>query len=52
MDAVIMNSLLAAGIDKNDITFDAHCTSCSSKHFSYRRGDRDQRIMVAVEKVS
>jgi len=51
MDAIILDSLLADGIDKHDIVFDFTCTCCSSKHFSYRGGDRDQRMIVAVEKV-
>lgn len=51
MDAIILDTLMDNWVDKKNIIFDSHCTCCSSKHFSYRGGDRDQRIMIAVEKV-
>ena len=51
MDAIILDTLIDNGVKKEAILFDPACTCCSDKYFSYRRGDRDQQMMVAVEKV-
>lgn len=51
MDAIILDTLVGNWVNKDDVIFDSSCTCCSDKHFSYRRGDRDQRMMVAIEKV-
>ena len=51
MDAIILDTLVENWVERNAIIFDPSCTCCSDKYFSYRRGDRDQRMMVAVEKV-
>ncbi|MFA6256364.1 MAG: polyphenol oxidase family protein [Candidatus Absconditabacterales bacterium] len=51
MIGIVRDTAAAFGIQDDDIIVTPDCTCCSGKHFSYRRGDKDQRIMIAIEKI-
>ncbi len=48
---IITDTAMTYGISSDDIFIDNDCTCCSGKYFSYRGGDKDKRMMIAVEKV-
>jgi len=52
MIAVVKDIAITHWIKNNDITISLDCTCCSGKYFSYRRGDKNQRMIIAVEKIS
>jgi len=51
MIGIIKDVATDAWISSENIIIDPACTYCGKRHFSYRRGDRDQRILLALEKI-
>ncbi len=51
MISIIRDTALQHAILPEDIIIDPACTCCSDDYYSYRRGDRNQRMLLAVEKI-
>ena len=51
MIKIITDTAMTYWIASDDIIIDSDCTCCSGKYFSYRGGDKDKRMMIAVEKI-